>query len=79
MIVQIVFEPNLLIHRKLPTLHYVLCYYFYLKASRDYDQKLVDHDITLDVMNHSISCNVYQQSHTWFQKQLKEVFAKFEF
>ena len=54
-----VFESNLLPNGKLPTLHSVLCYYFYLRTSPVYDQRLVDHGVTLDVMSCWINCNVY--------------------
>ena len=54
----IVFEPDILLNGKLPKLQSVLSYYFYLRSSPDYYEKSVD-DVSLDIMNHWISCNVY--------------------
>ena len=75
----IVFDRNLLPDAKLPTLHSIFCYYFYLRTSLDYNQKSVDDGVTLDVMNQWVSCNVYPQIHKCVQKQLKELNAKFNF
>ena len=41
-----VFEPAPLPNGKLPTLHAVICYHFYLRASSDYCQKSSKMDVT---------------------------------
>ena len=74
----IVFEPDILPKGKLPTLQSVLSYYFYLRINPDYYEKSVD-NVSLDIMNYWISCNVYPQSRKWVQKQLKDHFLKFKY
>ena len=39
----------------------------------------MDYDVTLDLMNHWISCNVYPKTRKHGQKQLPEHFAKFKY
>jgi hypothetical protein len=74
-----VFEPSPLPNGKLPTLHSIICYRFYLRSSIDCDHKPVDHYLTLDVMNHWIKCNVYTKTRKRVQEQLQEHFAKFKY
>ena len=58
----IVFESDIFPNKKLPTIQSVLSYYFYSRTNPDYYEKSVDNDVSLDIMNHWISCNVYPRS-----------------
>ena len=50
-----------------------------MKTNPDYYEKSVDNDVSLDIKNHWISCNVYPQSRKWVQKQVKYHFLKFKY
>ena len=42
----------------------------------DYYEKWVDNDVSLDIMNHWISCNVYPQSRKLCSKTTQRSFSK---
>ena len=50
-----------------------------MRTNPDYYKKSVDNDVSLDMMNHWISCNVYPQSQKWVQKQLNYHLLKFKY
>ena len=67
----VVFEPAPLPNGKLPTLHSVLCYYFYLRAESDYVQKSVNLDVAIDLMIHWIKYDVYTKTRINIKLQLE--------
>ena len=66
----VVFEPHPLPNGKLPTLHSVICYHFYLRSSYDYYEKSTAMGVTLDLMLQWINYNVYTKTRKNVHKQL---------
>ena len=50
-----------------------------MRTNPDYYEKSVDNDVSLDIKNHWISCNIYPQSRKWVQKHVKYHFLKFKY
>ena len=61
----LIFEPQRFPNRRLPTLDGVMNYYFYLKSV---DKGSVENNVTLDLINHWVHCNVYTQSRKTMQR-----------
>ena len=67
-------EPQRFPNGRLPTLHGVMNYYFYLKSV---DKGSVENNVTLDLINHWVNCNVYTQSRKTIQQRLMVILKKY--
>ena len=61
----LIFQPQRFLNGGLPTLHGVMNDYFYLKSV---DKGSVENNVTLDLINHWVHCNVYTQSRKTMQR-----------
>ncbi len=61
-------EQKELPNGRLPTFHDILCYYVLQKSNGK--KTAIEHNITLDLINHWVHCNVYTQSISSVKKRL---------
>ena len=72
----LIFEPQRFPNGRLPTLHGVMNYYFHLKSV---DKGSVENNVTLDLINHWVNCNVYTQSRKTIQQSLMVILKKYKY
>ena len=72
----LIFEPQRFPNGRLPTLHGVMNYYFHLKSV---DKGSVENNVTLDLINHWVNCNVYTQSRKTIQQRLMVILKKYKY
>ena len=72
----LIFQPQRFLNGGLPTLHGVMNDYFYLKSV---DKGSVENNVTLDLINHWVNCNVYTQSRKTIQQRLLVILKKYKY
>ena len=72
----LIFEPQRFPNGRLPTLHGVMNYYFYLKSV---NKGSVENNVTLDLINHWVNCNVYTQSRKTIPQRLMVILKKYKY
>ena len=69
-------SPAVLPNGRLPTLKRVIEYFYYL---RSLDSSSVEYNVTFDLINHWIKCNVYTQTRKSVQSRLTAYFDKLKY
>ena len=72
----LIFEPQRFPNGRLPTLHGVMNYYFYLKSV---NKGSVENNVTLDLINHWVNYNVYTQSRKTIPQRLMVILKKYKY
>ena len=72
----LIFQPQRFPNGRLPTLHGVMNYYFHLKSV---NKGSVENNVTLDLINHWVNCNVYTQSRKTIKQRLMVILKKYKY